>query len=46
MADDVQNIRTQLFKLFWSNLVKDPTDPSENEIIVLGILGEYVSSKR
>jgi hypothetical protein len=27
-------------------LIEDPADPSEDEIIVLAVLGEYVSSKR
>ena len=29
-----------------SDLIEDPADPSEDEIIVLAVLGEYVSSKR
>ena len=31
LADDVQNIRDQLFKLLWRDLVKDPSDPSGEE---------------
>ena len=35
LSDDVENVRDQLFKLLRRDLVKDPSDPSEHQIIVL-----------
>ena len=48
MSNDIEYVINQLFKLLRRNLVKDPSDPSENQIIVdlFLILGKFVSSSR
>ena len=48
MSNDIEDVINQLFKLLRRNLVKDPTDPSENQIIVdlFLVLGKCVSSSR
>ena len=48
MSNDIEYVINQLFKLLRRNLVKDPTDPSENQIIVdlFLVLGKCFSSSR
>ena len=48
MSNDIEYVINQLFKLLRRNLIKDPTDPSENQIIVdlFLVLGKCVSSSR
>ena len=48
MSNDIEYVVNQLFKLLRRNLVEDPTDPSENQIIVdlFLFLGKCVSSSR
>ena len=48
MSNDIEYVINQLFKLLRRNLIEDPTDPSENQIIVdlFFVLGKCVSSSR
>ena len=48
MSNDIEYVINQLFKLLRRNLIEDPTDPSENQIIVdlFLVLGKCVSSSR
>ena len=48
MSNDIEDVINQLFKLLRRNLVEDPTDPSENQIIVdlFLVLGKCFSSSR
>ena len=48
MSNDIEYVINQLFKLLRRNLIEDPTDPSENQIIVdlFLFLGKCVSSSR
>ena len=48
MSNDIEDVINQLFKLLRRNLIEDPTDPSENQIIVdlFFVLGKCVSSSR
>ena len=48
MSNDIEYVINQLFKLLRRNLVEDPTDPSENQIIVdlFLVLGKCFSSSR
>ena len=38
LPDDVEDVGDQLFKLLRRDLVEDPSDPSEHQIIVLVVL--------
>ena len=48
MSNDIEYVINQLFKLLRRNLIEDPTDPSENQIIVdlFLVLGKCFSSSR